>query len=129
MAAMGSIILSWALSVGIGSIITLGPIPAQAQLNKQDLMTESFALAHQMGKTYQMQVDCVLNSDITPERAMEFFINYMTNVQVQLVMNAYGKGMKQVEKKVCNKEELTRTLKALMESMSSYTLYKKHRRP
>lgn len=127
---MGSIIISWALSVGLGSITFLGPIPAQAQLKKQDLMTESFALAHQMGKTYQMQVDCVLSSDITPQRAAEFFINYMTDVQVQLVMNAYGKGMKQVETNVCNKEELTRTLKALMESMSNYTnLYKKHMRP
>jgi hypothetical protein len=106
-----------------------GPIPAHAQQNKQNLINESFALAHQMGKIYQMQVDCVFSSNITPQRAAGFFINYMTDEQVHLVMNEYGKGMKQAEKKICNTEELKRTLKALMESMSNYiTLYKEHMR-
>lgn len=127
---MGLKFVRWALSVGLGSTLVLGHIPAEAQLSQQDLMNVSFALAHQMGRGYQMQVDCGLDSNLAPQRTAGLFINYMNEEQVQLVMNEYAKGMRQVEKKPCNKEELKRTLKVLIEGTSNYiNLAKEHMRP
>ncbi len=120
------------LALLAASVFTLSlvPLSVNAQLGHQDLMNVSFALSYQMGKVYQMQSDCGLNSNIAPERAAGFFVNYMTQEQVQKVMDQYVKGMKTVEGRPCNKPELGRTLKSLMESTSNYiNLGKEHTRP
>ena len=94
--------------------------PAHSQITHEVFMNSSYPLSNQLGKVYQMQLNCKQNPELTPRKSAGLFINYMTEEQVQMVMMEYSKGMKKMKGWKCDKQEAVRTMKALLESMAMY---------
>ncbi len=108
------------LFIGIMVQLSIGVNPVSAQITHDMLMNLSAPLANQMGKAYQMQVNCGVNPEITPRKAGGLFINYMTQEQAHMVMMEHSKGMQKMKSWECDKGEVLRTTGALLESMSNY---------
>ena len=114
----------------IGVLLVRAAAALAQEISHDDLMNLSFALGDQMGKAYQMQINCGLSSRIGPAEAAGLFVNYMTEAQVQSVIDEYAKGMKRAEGELCDREATGRTLKALITSLSNYIrLAQPHMKP
>ena len=97
-----------------------GNNPVNKQITHDKLMNLSFPLANQMGKAYQMQLNCNINPYITPSKTSGLFGNYITHVQTDMVMLEYSKGIHEMKSWKCDNKEITQTIKALLESISVY---------
>ena len=80
-----------------------GNNPVNKQITHDKLMNLSFPLATQMGKAYQMQLNCNINPYITPSKTSGLFGNYITHVQTHVVMLKYSKGMHEMKIWKCDK--------------------------
>ena len=106
--------------IGIMAQLSVWVNPVNAQITHDMLMNLSVPLANQMGKVYQMQVNCGLNPEITPRKAGGLFVNYMTQEEAHMVMMEHSKGMQKMKIWKCDKKEVMRTTQALLESMGNY---------
>ena len=94
--------------------------PVNKQITHDKLMNLSFPLANQMGKAYQMQLNCNITPYITSSKTSGLFGNYITQVQTDMVMLEYSKGINEMKSWKCNNKEITQTIKTLLESIGVY---------
>lgn len=94
--------------------------PVNKQITHDKLMNLSFPLANQMGKAYQMQLNCNITPYITSSKTSGLFGNYITHVQTDMVMLEYSKGINEMKSWKCDNKEITQTIKTLLESIGVY---------
>ena len=94
--------------------------PDDGKITHDKLMNLSFPLANQMGKAYQMQLNCNITPYITSSKTSGLFGNYITHVQTDMVMLEYSKGIHEMKIWKCDNKEITQTIKALLESIGVY---------
>jgi phospholipid-binding lipoprotein MlaA len=94
--------------------------PVNKQTTHDKLMNLSFPLANQMGKAYQMQLNCNITPYITSSKTSGLFGNYITHMQTDMVMLEYSKGIHEMKSWKCDNKEITQTIKTLLESIDVY---------
>ena len=94
--------------------------PVNKQITHDKLMNLSFPLANQMGKAYQMQLNCNITPYITSSKTSGLFGNYITHMQTDMVMLEYSKGIHEMKSWKCDNKEITQTIKTLLESIGVY---------
>jgi hypothetical protein len=108
------------LFITIIFLIFFKPDSAHSQVTYEAFINFSYPFANQMGKVYQMNLNCNMNPKSTPRMTAGLFFNYMTEEQVRMVMAEYSKGMKKMKNWKCDNKERLRTMKAALESMAGY---------
>ncbi len=91
-----------------------------SKISTAEFKSNSYVIAKKMGALYELQRACGLRSNVSPDRTAGLFINYMTESEVQEIMEHYAAGMKTKSGKHCNKPEVSRNLIDLMPEMRSY---------
>ena len=110
-----------AVQVTVGAVqLPTGINPVNKQITHDKLMNLSFPLANQMGKAYQMQLNCNITPYITSSKTSGLFGNYITQVQTDMVMLEYSKGIHEMKSWKCDNKEITQTIKTLLESIGVY---------
>ena len=110
-----------AVQVTVGAVqLPTGINPVDKQITHDKLMNLSFPLANQMGKAYQMQLNCNITPYITSSKTSGLFGNYITQVQTDMVMLEYSKGIHEMKSWKCDNKEITKTIKTLLESIDVY---------
>ncbi len=89
-------------------------------VSRAKLQTLSEALATNMGNLFDRQRACGLQSNISPDRAAGLFINYMSESEVQSVMESYAAGMKVTAGQPCNRVAVGQSLIVMMTEMRTY---------
>lgn len=89
-------------------------------ISRAALQTFSEALAKKMGNLFERQQTCGLQSNISPDRAAGLFINYMTESEVQKVMENYAAGMKDAAEQPCDRDGVVQSLMTTMTKMRTY---------
>ena len=89
-------------------------------ISRAELHTVSEALAKRIGKLFERQRACGLQSNISPDRAAGLFINYMSESGVQSVMESYAAGMKVTAGQPCNRVAVGQSLIVRMTEMRTY---------
>ncbi len=84
------------------------------------MQTLSEALAKRMGDVFERQRACGLLSNASPDRAAGFFINYMSEAEVQKVMDSYAVGMQEVAGQPCDREATGQSLITMMSETRAY---------
>ena len=90
------------------------------QTTNENLIDPIYTLANNMGKAYQMQLNCNLAPVISLNNAGRFFDNFLLQDQNNIAMDKHSKGMQEIDSWKCNKEEVTQTTLALLENMSNH---------
>ena len=110
-----------AVQVTVGAVqLPTGINPVDKQITHDKLMNLSFPLANQMGKAYQMQLNCNITPYITSSKTSGLFGNYITHMQTDMVMLEYSKGIHEMKSWKCDNKEITQTIKTLLESIDVY---------
>ena len=110
-----------AVQVTVGAVqLPTGINPVNKQITHDKLMNLSFPLANQMGKAYQMQLNCNITPYITSSKTSGLFGNYITQVQTDMVMLEYSKGIHEMKSWKCDNKEIPQTIKTLLESIDVY---------
>ncbi len=89
-------------------------------ISRAELQTLSEALAKKMGNLFERQRACGLKSNTSPDRAAGFFINYMSEAEVQRVMESYAAGMKVAAGQSCDRNKVGQRLITMMTEMRTY---------
>ena len=90
------------------------------RISEAELQTLSEALAKKMGNLFERQQACGLQSNISPDRAAGLFINYMSESEVQKVMENYAAGMKHAAKQPCDRDGVVQGLMTIMTETRTY---------
>ena len=97
------------------------PSPKIESSISSDLMEKSFSLAFEMGASYQMSQNCDKEAEsLSPQKAAGLFINYMSEKEVQLVIDEYAEGMNSKKEETCNWQE---TASAMLKITQETALY------
>ncbi len=89
-------------------------------ISRAELQTRSEALARKMGNLFERQRACGLKSPHSPDRAAGFFINYMSEAEVQKVMESYAAGMKVAAGQSCDRDKVGQGLITMMTEGRTY---------
>ncbi len=87
---------------------------------REELQTLSEALAKKMGNLFERQRACGLKSNTTLVRAAGLFINYMSEAEVQRVMESYAAGMMIAAGQSCDRDKVAQRLITMMTEMRTY---------
>ena len=92
----------------------------ESTISREEFQTLSEELAKKMGRMFALQQACRLQSNVSPERTAGFFINYMSESEVQKLMDSYAIGMEESASQACDRETVGQGLITMMGEMRAY---------
>lgn len=87
-----------------------------------DIMENSLALAYSLGEIHQRLLNCGQHDDnFSPAKVAGLFINYMSEEEVQIIINNYSKATEAYIKKPCDMKKTSEQMLQLTKKLALYT--------
>jgi len=89
-------------------------------ISRAELLKLSQQLAEKMGNMFARQRACGLNSNFSPDRTAGFFVNFMSEADVQSVMDSYANGLEIAAGRSCDRKAVAQGLGTMMTETRAY---------